>query len=160
MSWIQNKIQEILMMWAKESRGKQPIALHLARIALYELKDADALYPNVKEKYVALSRRMSELRKPVFLVEGFRSAKKQNDLSAGVTNAKGLQSYHQYGLAFDVAFKVYGWNPPKHSWWDTLGREGKALGLTWGGDFPNFFDGGHLEYHPSFTWRDLKPYFE
>jgi len=149
-------IQTLLSNLAKQTAAKQPIAKHLARVALYELKGEDALYPNVKEKYKKLEERMAELNKPIWLVEGFRTAKRQDSLSSEVTRARGLQSYHQYGLAFDVAFDKYNWKPPHGSWWDVLRVEAEKLNLQGIGSW----DAGHFEFHPSFTWRDLKPYFK
>ncbi len=65
---------------------------------------------------------------------------------AVVTHANGCSSWHVQGRAIDL-------NYPK-------GQEGgykrggelcKALGGKWGGDFPGFYDGPHLEYHPGLT---------
>lgn len=162
------EIKNIIDMWAKESHKNahgKILSRHLSRVALYNLKGIDALYPDVKERYIKLKDKMRELGMPIQLSETFRTAEKQNNLFAQgrstsgqtVTNAKGLESYHQYGLAFDAVFKTYWWRPPQWSWWEALGREGKKLGLTWGGSFG---DMGHFEYHPGFNWKDLKPYFE
>lgn len=143
---------------------KRLVAKHLAKVALYDLKGIDSLEPNTFTKCLDLMIRMEALEKPIYVVSTFRTAKEQDTLyhqgraSEGkiVTNAQGLESYHQYGLAFDVAFETHNWNPPE-GWWDELGREGELLGLTWGGSFG---DVGHFSYHPGFTWKKLKPYFK
>ena len=138
---------------------KRKTALHLAKVALNELTGASTLQPELFAKYQALITRMSFLGKPVKLVEGFRTAKRQNDLYMKVpkvTNAKGLESYHQFGLAFDLIFVVTGYNAPQSDW-QLLGAEGKKLGLGWGGDF-NFPDLGHFELQLA-TWQNLLPYF-
>lgn len=152
---------------ALNTAGKQPTAKHLAHISLYELKGIDALQPGLKEIYIKLEKRMKKLGKPIYISEGFRTAKRQDDYySRGrttggkiITNAKGLQSYHNYGLAFDVIFKDYAWSPPSSRWWASLGREGKKLGLEWGGDW-TFKDYPHFEYHPTFTWHTLMDYLK
>ena len=151
-------VQAILHLWAvasqKDYKAKR-IALHIAQNTLYENKGIDTLYPDLKDKYLLLAERMKDLNIPIYFVEGFRTIPRQNSLSKGVTNAGGLQSYHQYGLAFDVTFVGLRWDAPKN-YWDTLGRQGKALGLNWGGEWGDY---GHFEL-PGFDWKELKPYFE
>jgi peptidoglycan LD-endopeptidase CwlK len=67
-----------------------------------------------------------------------------------VTNAKPGQSWHNYGLAFDVC-PFY---RDKPSWnsrhWERIGTLGKQLGLSWGGDWLRP-DRPHFEYHPNLT---------
>lgn len=155
---------EALLASQQKNSHKHAISRHLAYIALYELKGEESLYPDVLTRFKQLEAKMSELGMDIWLVEGFRSAKKQNDYYAKgrtkpgsiITNAKGLQGYHQYGLAFDVAFKDYNWKPPQWNWWTILGKEGEKLGLVWGGSFQ---DWGHFEWHTDFEWKELKPWF-
>jgi hypothetical protein len=63
-----------------------------------------------------------------------------------VTKARPGDSYHQYGLAFDVVPDAYAsaadWNP-SGPLWAQIGQIGESLGLTWGGrwaspDEPHF----------------------
>jgi peptidoglycan L-alanyl-D-glutamate endopeptidase CwlK len=64
-----------------------------------------------------------------------------------VTHAKGGQSIHNFGLAFDVGVfstdgeTYYGESP----YYKTLGQIGKDLGLVWGGDWKSFVDEPHFE---------------
>lgn len=134
------------------------IAKHLAQVALYELTGKWSLYPDLRTKYDQLSARMRTLGHPITLTEGFRTAKRQNTLYAQVpkvTNAKALESWHQAGLAMDVISEKYLWNAPA-SFWTLLGKEGKALGLTWGGDFPGFPDKPHFELPISTDLKTLR----
>lgn len=148
----------------KDAEAKQ-IAKHLARVWLYELKGIDALYPDVRLAAEELVKRMKTKGRPIIILETGRTALKQDEYFAKgrtasgsiITNAKGLESYHQYGLAFDVYFQRYHWNPPNSQWWYDLGKEGKSLGLVWGGSFQDF---GHFEYHPGFDWKKLIDYFK
>ena len=55
------------------------IAQKLAQSYIYEDKGIDALFPDFKTKVNRLIKRMQVLKKPIFLSEGFRSFKKQND---------------------------------------------------------------------------------
>ncbi len=124
----------------------------------------ELLHPVVRakaEQLVALARSQGITVK---LTEGYRPPERQASLlTAGATRAKPGWSFHQYGLAFDlVPLDAQGkawWEPPAGVW-DTIGRIGRSLGLTWGGDFPPtaklpLGDRPHFEYHPGFTIRDL-----
>ena len=74
-----------------------------------------------------------------------------------VTNAKGLQSYHNYGLAFDVCFNGPVPYPSKEDpKWKQLADLATPLGLIWGGTFG---DVDHFEFHQGFTWNILETYF-
>lgn len=149
---------------------KHYIAQHLSKLTLYGItgsNNIDTLHPQVKDRCEALIKRMEELGKPIWISSCLRTFKEQDNLyaqgrtSSGgiVTNAQGGQSYHNYGLAFDAVFQQYNWNPPSEDWWEELGKEGKALGLEWGGDWQGFRDRPHFEWHEGFTWKDIRPYF-
>ena len=78
-----------------------------------------------------------------------------------VTNAKGGSSWHNYGLAFDVAlFSANGkvnWSDNADTDWDgindwkEMGAIAAGLGITWGGNFVSFKDVLHFEWHPKTT---------
>lgn len=89
---------------------------------------------------------------PLVVTEGYRTFARQQELyeqgrsKAGliVTNAKAGYSFHNYGIAFDVAFK----KGKAISWdgnWDLIGKIGKSLGLEWGGDWASFKDKPHFQ---------------
>jgi len=87
------------------------------------------------------------------VTQGLRTFAEQNALySQGrtrkgpiVTNARGGESNHNYGLAVDVGFMVNG----QISWEDRLylriGKWAKQANLNWGGDWKKFKDLPHLE---------------
>lgn len=90
----------------------------------------------------------------VDVFSGYRSMEEQAKLySHGrtipgdiITNAKPGHSFHNWGLAADVVFKVnrnWDWGPRNR--WDRLGQIGKAVGLEWGGDFKTFPDKPHFQ---------------
>lgn len=73
-----------------------------------------------------------------------------------VTNARPGYSWHNFGLAFDVVPLVYGkpvWNS---NCWSRIGALGRALGLTWGGDFSSLKDLAHFEYHPNLDLAEAR----
>jgi peptidoglycan L-alanyl-D-glutamate endopeptidase CwlK len=76
-----------------------------------------------------------------------------------VTNAKEGESYHNYGLAFDVVNVVKGkavWDV-KDSSWLQFAEIGKGLGMTWGGDFKSLKGGDrpHFEWSRGIHWKKL-----
>lgn len=62
------------------------------------------------------------------------------------TNAGPGCSWHNYGVAFDLVLLdhegIWSWDyDGELEKWETLGRLGKMLGLTWGGDFKPVYSG-------------------
>lgn len=122
------------------------------------------IHPELEKRIDALIVRMKELGHTIIVTSGYRSIKKQNEIYAQgrskpgkiVTKAKGGDSYHNYGLAVDLAFLVNG----NISWaenmpWELLGKEGKLFGLEWGGDFKSIKDRPHFQYTKGFTTNQL-----
>ena len=68
-----------------------------------------------------------------------------------VTNAKPGESWHNFGLAFDVVPLVNGKAVFDSPFWNRIGELGKQVGLVWGGDFRSFKDKPHFEFHPNLT---------
>lgn len=70
----------------------------------------------------------------------------------GTTRARGGQSNHNFGLAFDVTIDAQPddtlqpvWESPLYK---KLGTLGESLGLTWGGRWQSIVDEPHFELHP------------
>ena len=69
-----------------------------------------------------------------------------------VTNARAYQSYHQFGLAADVAFKRDGKvviserDPWAMKGYQLYGQVAESVGLVWGGHWKTILDYGHTEY--------------
>ncbi|SDC06555.1 M15 family metallopeptidase [Acinetobacter boissieri] len=88
------------------------------------------------------------------LLEGYRSPDRQNLLSGdtNTTRAKAYQSYHQFGLAADIAFKRNGKviiserDPWAWRGYQLYGEVAESVGLTWGGRWTSIKDYGHTEY--------------
>lgn len=97
-----------------------------------------------------------------------------------VTNAKGWQSIHNYGLAFDIVllidkdnngtFESASWDTIKDfdgdkiSDWLEVVKVFKDAGWEWGGDFKSIYDAPHFELKKSdgtsYKWQDLKKQIE
>lgn len=137
------------------------------------------LKPKVEHMKKQLVAIMATIGSPIIVTEGFRSIERQNELYAQgrtkpgsiITNAKGGESYHNYGVAFDIAFSTktgISYDGP----WETVAKIGEALGLSWGGwpdrsiqippehpspvGWPNLIDKPHFEYTAGYTLKDFQ----
>ena len=80
-----------------------------------------------------------------------------------VTNAKGGQSIHNYGLAFDIVllydkdgnetFETASWEQNKY--WMQVVNYFKSKGWQWGGDW-KFKDAPHFQKTFGLTWQQMK----
>lgn len=90
-----------------------------------------------------------------------------------VTNVKGGDSKHNFGVAFDIVPTRHGvpiWgtkgngldqdptddNTDDLEVWERIAAHGRAAGLDWGGDWKSFKDLPHFEYTGGLTLVDLK----
>jgi peptidoglycan L-alanyl-D-glutamate endopeptidase CwlK len=156
----QNVFQALLAEDQQLGPGRE-VAKHLAGVALYELKGESALHRELYPLAQELKHQCQAAGIPILITNCFRTAESQNILYAQgrtapgsvVTHAKALQSYHNYGLAFDFCFAGTEAYPDEPVLYQKVGAIGKTLGLVWGGDFGDI---DHFEYHPGFTWEDLE----
>jgi len=103
-----------------------------------------------------------------------RSIQEQNELykqgrtngSRIITNAKGGQSIHNYGLAFDIVllydldkngtFETAVWTG---KYFDKVVKFFKSYGWEWGGDWKRFKDNPHFQLkklnNESWKWKEL-----
>ena len=78
-----------------------------------------------------------------------------------VTNARAGQSWHNYGLAFDVVpiragKPVWGTTGADLVLWRQVGEIGKACGLEWAGDWKRFREIAHFQFTGGLTLADLQ----
>ncbi|WP_462411627.1 M15 family metallopeptidase [Neobacillus sp. Marseille-QA0830] len=131
-------------------------------------------YPAVKEQFGLLVQQASVKGIAVVITDGYRSLEEQERLyekgrtTAGeiVTNAKGGESYHNYGLAIDFALNTpsgktiwdmkYDGNKNGMADWTEVVGIAKSLGFEWGGDWEQFPDYPHLQMNYGLTIADLQ----
>lgn len=115
----------------------------------------DKMNPRYKQRLLMVFKIMKEqYGYELVLLEGYRSPGRQNMLAGNpnTTKAKGYQSYHQFGLAADVAFKRNGKvviserDPWAMQGYRLYGQVAESVGLTWGGRWKSIQDYGHTEY--------------
>lgn len=135
----------------------------------------ELIHPKIKFEVVELYKEIcNALKNDVIcrFTHTFRSIDEQNALYKKgrsikgqiVTNAKGGQSYHNYGLAIDICLIVNG----KATWergqdFDKDGQPDfmevvglfKKYGWSWGGDFRTFKDFPHFEKTFGYSCKDL-----
>ena len=137
----------------------------LTIVNILKYKIPTRLLPIVQKRAELLIANMHKLGHNVTLHQGYRSIEEQNKLYAQgrttpgaiVTNAKGGESFHNYGVAVDIVFVVNG-HP---SWsnnhpWTLLGIEGEKLGLEWGGRWVSFQDRPHFQLTGSYSLSDFQ----
>ncbi len=139
-----------------------------------DVPEATGLHPVVaanRDRLVALSK---EQGISILITDDFRSAAEQDKLfrqgrtegGAIVTNAKGGESYHNYGLAIDFALLTpkgkaiwdmkYDGNGNGKSDWMEVVAIAKRLGFSWGGDWKGFPDYPHLQMDFGYSIRELQ----
>jgi hypothetical protein len=107
----------------------------------------------------------------VLVTQGLRTWEEQDALYAKgrtvepigkkyiVTKARGGQSYHNFGLAFDIvildAIGKMDWDVG-HPGWAAAGKAGKSVGLEWGGDWTGFKDIPHYQYTSGLSLGDCQ----
>lgn len=90
----------------------------------------------------------------------YRSPQEQDALfnkRPKVTNARGWQSIHNYGLAFDIVLIVDGkavWTVNQE--WKQVADYFKSQGWEWGGDWKSFKDAPHFQKAFGLTWQQMK----
>ncbi|EPP0809128.1 M15 family metallopeptidase, partial [Listeria monocytogenes] len=114
---------------------------------------------SVADKTRNVIKKMAKKGIYLCVAQGYRSSAEQNALyaqgrtkpGAVVTNAKGGQSNHNYGVAVDLCLytsdgKNVIWESTT-SRWKTVVSAMKAEGFAWGGDWKSFKDYPHFELY-------------
>ena len=89
-----------------------------------------------------------------------------------ITNAKGGQSIHNYGLAFDIVLlydndgngtfeeasysQIKDFDKDSIADWKEVTDFFKSKGWEWGGDWKTFKDAPHFQHDYGFDWKTLK----
>jgi peptidoglycan LD-endopeptidase CwlK len=135
--------------------------LYAPKLGIVKLENADRRWDKMDPEFVQrVLAVMTVMREKygyeMVLVEGYRSPERQAEVfAAGKSQLKGGKSYHQKGLAVDLAISKIGKNGKLMPDWDTrkpevmrgynlYGQTAIAAGLTWGGCW-SFRDYVHME---------------
>ena len=130
-----------------------------------------SLEPITEEKIRRLIAASAAVGLEVYVVTAYRTYPEQDALfsqgrtSPGnkVTNARGGESWHNFGRAVDLAFEDEmgkpDWDRPMDQW-KLLGAMGEMIGLEWGGKFEGLGDYGHFHYSAGMTKQQAKASWE
>ncbi|HEY8910012.1 MAG TPA: peptidoglycan-binding protein [Desulfosporosinus sp.] len=123
---------------------------------------------NSLDPYVSyLARKFLELSKAnnldIIINVAFRSWDDQDKLYASgrtmpgtiVSNARGGESYHNWGLGFDATPIVNGKLSDDITLFKKMGKLGEHVGLEWGGSFKSIVDLPHFQYTFGLSAEDL-----
>jgi LysM repeat protein len=132
------------------------------------------LHPIVRARAAAFLQLCAQAGLNVMVSQGLRTWEEQDALYARgrtvppigprhrVTMAKGGQSYHNFGLAFDIvvldSLGKADWNPA-HPGWSAAGAVGRSVGLEWGGDWTRFKDLPHFQYTGGVSLAECRAVF-
>ncbi len=125
------------------------------------IKLSDDLLPLVRRKRDELVAMAEAAFTPIRVTSEYRSIADQDKLYAHgrttsgnvVTNAKGGESFHNYGVAFDVCFDSA---TPYEGNWQFIGALGEKIGLEWGGRWADFKDEPHFQLRLGHTLQDFQ----
>ncbi|MDI9309519.1 MAG: M15 family metallopeptidase [Limnohabitans sp.] len=134
------------------------------------------LHPSVRQEMTKIIEECNKAltgKAKIRITQGLRTFKEQDDLYAigrtkagkKVTNAKGGQSIHNYGLAVDICLiideKVASWDTAKDwdndkisDWYECV-KIFARNGWDWGGNWIKFKDLPHFEKKGFSNWRKL-----
>lgn len=124
------------------------------------------IHPTLADKARQLIAKAHAEGIDLVVTQGLRTIAEQNALYAQgrtapgkiVTKAKGGSSYHNFGLAFDIAVRKENgdidWDTAKL--YNRVGQLGKSIGLEWGGDFKSIKDTPHFQLTFGLTLSQLR----
>lgn len=136
----------------------------------------EKLHPTVRQEMIKIIEECDKAltgKAKIRITQGLRTFKEQDDLYAigrtkagkKVTNAKGGQSIHNYGLAVDICLIMDGkvaswdtakdWDNDKVSDWYECVKIFARNGWDWGGNWIKFKDLPHFEKKGFSNWRKL-----
>ena len=127
-------------------------------------KKIQTLHPKIREKAREFILKAKENGIELRVTSGLRTWEEQDKLYAQgrtapgskVTNARGGESNHNYGLAFDVVPMENGKPNYSSKEWNKIGDIGKSVGFEWGGDWKTIVDKPHFEMLFGKELKDLK----
>jgi peptidoglycan LD-endopeptidase CwlK len=135
------------------------------------------LHPSVRDEVTKIIIKCNYAltgKAQVRITEGLRTFREQDALYAlgrtkpgkKVTNAKGGQSVHNYGLAVDICLIINGkeaswdtakdWDNDQIADWYECVKIFASHGWSWGGNWKTFKDLAHFEKKDFSDWRALK----
>lgn len=122
-------------------------------------KNIATLHPEVRPYARALIRKAATQGITIKVISGTRTYEQQNELYEQgrskpgniVTKARGGQSNHNFGIAFDIGLFTNGKYVEESPLYKVVGALGKEIGLDWGGDWVSIQDEPHFQLRPAWA---------
>ena len=132
---------------------KSPEDINISILNIDDIRKVKLLYPGIQKDAYKFLIATKEAGISGGLFCSLRTFEEQDKLYAQgrtkpgsiVTNAKGGQSYHNYGIAFDFVFKDKKGNWTWNGDYNKIGKIGESLGFEWGGSWSKFPDKPHFQ---------------
>ena len=137
-----------------------------------KLSDLDPIVERMAWRLIAAVPLIME--RELFVVHTLRTYEEQNELYKQgrskpgkiITKARGGESFHNWGLAIDVAFEEDGTQHPiwettndELYYWELLGKIGESIGFEWGGRY-RLKDYGHFHYSGGQSKEEIRNAYE
>jgi peptidoglycan L-alanyl-D-glutamate endopeptidase CwlK len=111
------------------------------------MRDIKQLHPDVQKLAKQLVKECKKHGLKIKITDCLRTKAEQDALSSTVTTVKYPNSYHAWGLAFDICrADGKGAYYDKDNFFAKVGAIGVELGLEWGGNWISFKDRPHFQY--------------
>jgi peptidoglycan LD-endopeptidase CwlK len=117
------------------------------------------LHPSVQPYARVLMEKAKSVGITIKIISGSRTYEEQDALFAKgrtlpgpvVTNARGGQSNHNFGIAFDIGIFEAGQYKGESPKYKVVGALGVELGLEWGGNWKTIHDEPHFQLRPEWA---------
>lgn len=127
-------------------------------------REITTLHPTLQRGINEFIKRCNSKGLDVCVTQTLRDIEYQNKIySQGrtttgkiVTNARGGNSFHNYGLAFDICKNIKGEEYTDKEFFKQAGAIWIEMGGVWGGNFKSIVDTPHFEFSNGLTIKDLK----
>jgi peptidoglycan L-alanyl-D-glutamate endopeptidase CwlK len=125
------------------------------------------LLPAAQEKAREFMKAVQKAQITVKIISGTRTFAEQDKLyrqgrdlpGPKVTKARGGQSNHNFGVAWDIGVFEDGQYRGESPLYARVGQVGKGLGLEWGGDWSGFPDEPHFQIVPETNLQSIAAKF-
>ncbi len=127
-------------------------------------RDIEKLHPTLLRGANELIARGKQKDLDILITQTLRDNEYQDQLYAQgrttsgsiVTNARGGESFHNYGLAFDICKNLKGHEYDDSDFFKKVGDIWTEMGGMWGGNFESFVDAPHFEFSGGLDIKDLQ----
>lgn len=150
-------------------KKSEEIAVNLGTFHQRSERNIVTLHPKAQEMARQFIKRLQDSEINARIISGTRTYAEQDALFAKgrtlpgtkVTNAKGGQSNHNFGIAWDIGiFDAEGAYLPESPLYEKAAEVGLVEGLEWGGNWAGFKDRPHYQLVTNLSIKEVRERFE